>query len=601
MKKLISIILSLIMLLTPLTSGAFSAFAAEVEPDCVKIMLIGNSYTYYNTLDQLLCKMGNAAGKDLLVVSVTKGGSDAYELLEEKLTYNAWYKGAKIKGGSGYMEDICSIDFGNINRNSSWDYIVLQNNDAASSTGMGDVYVLGLLSPMLKSNRNFIINSNYWVDSISKDRYREHLAVCKAAGSSIIDTRGFYSQYHNVFKNRVWFKDLTVRDSRNHPSVLGSYVFALSIYAKIFGTDELSSGVDDDTVLPFYNSDGGNIGEIVDTSYFKNKFNPDESINRKTASLIQSLVKNYAPYYIGSALVTDGKTLPEGELDEAVRYYDEQRISLEGFNTLGETEYYLNNGYIVTDGFYNIGGSTFYFDKYGERYSGWKTIDSNRYYMFENGSIAKGFTGISFNDGTFRTFYFNKKGVMLTGTHEIGGKTYLFSKGSDDKRKGEMYQSEWYTYVNSSGETVKKYYLSSGAMAKGLKTIKGKTYYFNDSGKLVKKSFIKVGKKYYYANKKGIIQKSKFVTAGGFRYYFNSKGVMVKSRFIKKGKYTYYADKSGALQKGWLVIKGNTYYFSKAKTKKRPKYAMYTGKNKIDGKKYSFSKSGALKPSKSKK
>lgn len=586
------------MLISPLCAGVQSALAAEVEYDCTKILLIGNSYTYYNTLDQILCKMGNAAGRDLMVVSAYKSGSDAYELLEEKVTYYAWYQGEMFKNGKGYLEDVAKIDFGNIARGGEWDYVVLQNNDYAETTGMGDIHIIGMFTDMLKSNRDFIVHSNYWVNSLERDRYKEHYAVCKAAGCSIIDTRGFYSQYHNVFKNRVWFKDLTIRDARNHPSVLGSYVFALSIYAKIFGTSELAASADDETVLPFYNSDEGLINEIIDTSYFRNEYTLEESINKEKAALLQSLVKTYAPYYLGGALVTNEPTLPSGEIDETVRYYDEYGISLEGFNELGGYTYYLNNGYITAGGFTNIDGETYYFDDYGERYSGWKTLNSKRYYFFEDGYVAKGFVGISCDDGTFKTFYFTNKGVMLTGTQEIDGKTYLFSGGGAGKQKGEMYHSEWWVYTNSKGETVKKYFNKNGVMVTGLKGIDGKTYCFSDTGALITKSLVKIGKKTYFVNKNGIVQKQKFVSTGGYRYYFNKNGVMLKKRFITSGKNTYYADKTGALRKGWVTIKGKNYYFAKSKSKKRPKFAMYTGKNKIDGHKYRFSKTGVLMPRK---
>lgn len=597
MKKLVSVLLALIMLVTPLTAGAVSAYAQEADPSCIKILLVGNSYTYYNTLDQILCKMGNAAGKDLLVVSAYKSGSNAYELLEEKVNYFAWYQGEMFKSGTTYLEKVAKSDFGSVGRAGEWDYVVLQNNDVAESTGMGDVYMLGFFSPMLKSNRDFIINSNYWVYSLERDRYKEHLAVCKAAGCSIIDTRGIFSQYHNVFNNRVWFKDLTIRDSRNHPSVLGSYVFALSIYAKIFGTDGLAESADDAAVLPFYNSDGALINEIIDTSYFKNEYTLEESIDKTTAAKLQSLVKNYTPYYIGDALVSDGKTLPEGEIDEAVRYYDENGDSAEGWVSLGDYVYYLNNGYIVTDGFKNIDGETYYFDEGGERYSGWKSISGSRYYFYEDGSIAKGFVSLSSDDGTFKTFYFTSKGVMLTGTQVIDGKTYLFSSGAA-KQKGEMYQSEWWIYTNSKGETVKKYFNSKGVMATGKKTVDDKEYIFSDSGALLSKTLVTLGKKTYFVNKNGIVQKSKFVSVDGNRYYFNKNGVMLKKRFITSGKNKYYADKTGALRKGWVTIKGKTYYFSKKNTKKFKKFAMVTGKIKIDGTKYRFTKSGVLKPTK---
>ncbi|MCR5208488.1 MAG: hypothetical protein K6C14_08445, partial [Eubacterium sp.] len=302
MKRLISVILSLVIIASSLTVGAFSAFASTVDENCVKILLVGNSYTYFNGMPQILSRLCEKTGESAMVVSFTKGGADAKLILNETLPYQAWYNGDRIEKGSGNLMENARKDIGNIGRGGSWDYIVLQNNADASETGMGDIYILGLLRGMLEDNRNFILNSNYWINSLKKDRHNEHLAVCKATGCSLIDTRGIFAQYHNVFKNRVWMRDLSIRDSRNHPSVKGAYIFALAIYAKLFGIERLADSFNCENMIELYNSDGGDVSEFLNVAAFPNDYTEPVSIDRTTASGLQFLVRDYAESYIGEPL-----------------------------------------------------------------------------------------------------------------------------------------------------------------------------------------------------------------------------------------------------------------------------------------------------------
>ena len=568
MKKLISILLA-IMTAVSFALGSMNAFAASVDKDCTKVLLIGNSYTYYNGLDQMLSKLGDASGRDLLVVSAVKGSSDANALLSSDLQYYAWYNGSRIENGSGKLKNIAAKDFGSINRASKWDYVYLQNNAEAADTGMGDVRTVSLFTDMLEANRNFIINSNYWVESLEKDRLNEHYTVAKATGSSLIDTRGIFAQYHNVAKNRVWFKDLTTRDSRNHPSALGTYVFALSVYAKIFGCEDLPDSENSDRMIPLYNSDNGTIAEIFDISKFKNNYTLNESINKSTAHTLQLLVSRYADEYLGDKIEGAESTrpsLPSSSATESIRYFDENGDAVTGWATLSGYNYRLDNGYILTGGFKDIDDKTYFFSDYGETENGWFTVSDKTYYAFSDGSIAKGWQQLTNKKGLLKTFYFSKSGVLATGKTTIDSKTYYFSKGSTNYTKGEMFT--------------------------GLHTISNKTYFFNESGVMQKKKLITDGTKTYYADKSGYIQKSKFITIGKKRYYFNSKGVMLKGKLFTSGGRKYYATKKGYLKTGWVKIDSKSYYFAKKKSSTNPKYSMFTGKHKIGKKTYKFTKDG---------
>ncbi len=584
-------------MLTSLFCGASVSFAKtqNVSEGCTKILLVGNSYTYYNGLDQMLGRLGDMTGKDLLVVSAFKGGSDANVLLTSDLTYYAWYKGERIAKGCGSLEKISALDIGKINRAGKWDYVVLQNNATAEQTGMGDVYMAGLFTDMLESNRNFIINSNYWRASIDKDRLSAHYAVAKATGSSLIDTRGFFAQYLNVFKNRVWFRDLTLRDSKNHPSAWGTYIFALSVYAKIYGTEGFAQNANDSNIIPLYNSDNGNISEIFDTSKFKNTSTPIASITRDTATKLQYLVAKYAKHYLGDAIENSKSaksSLPDSSAAEAVRYFDSSGTTLSGWNMLGGQRYYLKNGIITTGSFCKLGSERYYFNDFGETQSGWFTVSGSTYYALKGGSVATGWQAITDTNGDVQTFLFKNDGALVTGQKKIGKDTYYFSTGNDGKLKGTMYKREWRSTESADGTTARRYYNKDGVMLTGFATIKGKKYYFSSTGVLKKKQFITVNNKTYYADKSGVIRQSTFVNIDGKRYFFNKKGVMVKGKIFTFGKHKYYADKDGHIRKGWVKIGGQNYYFAKKKTAEFPRFSMYTGKHRIGGKVYKFSKNG---------
>lgn len=545
-KKLISLILSVLIALCAVTAGSFSAYATEVSKDCKKILIIGNSYTYFNALDQTLSCICNAAGEDALVVSAVKSGHNIDELTKEKISYYAWYNGSRLIKGKNYLNGIIETDFASLNRKGTWDYIIFNYNSPEEVVIRDDIRILALVTDNIESNKKLIINSGYWIDDVEKNRLSEHLTVCKVTGCSLVDTRGIFTQYSRLYPERLWFKDFTLRDDRNHPGVWGTYVTALTFYAKIFGVSKLAESPESEEPLALYNSDDGDISEFINVELFKNSYEEYPSITKSTAARLQYLVRSNAESYIGDL---NKSLVPPSDKFEGIVYYDESGEAITGWSVLSGYEYYLKNGEVLRDGIYKIDNEKFYFDFYGERHSGRYIIDGKNYYLFSDGSVATGWVTIPDNKGVFKTFRFSDKGVLYTGKKTIDGKTYLFSKGRDGKELGEMYCNEWRTYTTSSGKTRTQYFNSNGVMLTGLKKIGEKTYYFNKDGLLQKSAFIKVKKKTYFVNKNGVIQKNRIVKYNGSRYYLNKEGALVKNRKVKvKGK-KYRADSTGRLTK----------------------------------------------------
>ena len=226
-------------------------------------------------------------------------------------------------------------------------------------------------------------------------------------------------------------------------------------------------------------------------------------------------------------------------------------------------------------------------------------------------------------------YYFNKKGIMLTGFLKIDGKLNYFLKSNGRRYKG------WVT-ANKA-----KYYMGSDyAMVTGLQKIGNYYYYFANNGKL-QKGWVKTSAGYYFANTKngklacsqwvgnyyfdenclmvtnqwvdgkwlgangkfnGVYNNVGWVTRSGKTYYYDSNCKMVKGWLSLKGK-TYYLNKStGILQKGWITIGSSKYYADSSGVIAKSKWVnnkylksngvMATGLTQIGGKTYYFNSSG---------
>ena len=120
------------------------------------------------------------------------------------------------------------------------------------------------------------------------------------------------------------------------------------------------------------------------------------------------------------------------------------------------------------------------------------------------------------------------------------------------------------------------YYYQNRKKATGFTTIDSKTYFFDTNTGAMKKGFVVYNKrkyffhpdtgvqvfkwiiyndKTYYVGSKGYVLKG-LQTIKGQRYYFDNKGVMAKSTLVK-GKY--YAGPSGYFITGWVTIGTDQY------------------------------------------
>lgn len=271
----------------------------------LKILLVGNSYTYYNGYPQMLSKMIAKTKKSAIVVRATKGSLSLQDLMtSNQISYAAFKNGTVIAEGSNTtLSEVLKKDFGNLKRAGKWDYIISQNNGSTSTIVSGDVNFYNMIKGNIASSSRYIIHGMYYAASTSTSRYNEHLKASQQCKCSIINSNAYYSIYKANF-NSKWVEDLTIQDSSYHPSGRGGYLLALCIYARIFGTNSFARSETDNVFIPLYNAAGGTTKEFA-----PNKFNAKSSstafsmsVELAEAKKLQAFVRNYSDVYIGVPL-----------------------------------------------------------------------------------------------------------------------------------------------------------------------------------------------------------------------------------------------------------------------------------------------------------
>jgi len=192
----------------------------------------------------------------------------------------------------------------------------------------------------------------------------------------------------------------------------------------------------------------------------------------------------------------------------------------------------------------------------GSLAEGWKKIDGKWYffwpdmpYMARNTVVQIKDGQYSYMDPTAPIYGFTKSGAMvenawfrqtyeyLDGTVEYGPWFYFGKDGAAKKGwlqdKGKWYYLDAETGAMQTGliemTDGKIYYLdeTTGAMVTGWKQIENNWFFFNDSGALAVKEWVKSGSAWYYLKEDGRMAKDEILTIDGKPYRFDANGVWV--------------------------------------------------------------------------
>ena len=247
--------------------------------------------------------------------------------------------------------------------------------------------------------------------------------------------------------------------------------------------------------------------------------------------------------------------------------------------------YYVNTkGYRMEAELAIINGKTYYFDEKGVMQTGTRTVNGTALFFDNTGALSNEGKPLSWNKIGNKWYYLDENRNMTIGFKEIDGKLYYFNQIGEMGTGWQYSQNKWY-YFAASGEmkrgwlkdTGKWYYLDSktGEMITGVREIDGQKYSFNDSGAMVTGWRQTDGKWYYYAAS-GEMKKGWIKDAGKWYYLDPKDGVMVTGiKEIDGQKYSF--NGSGAMETGWVSY-GTDWYNYKASGAMETGWFMYAGK-----------------------
>ncbi|MDO5048131.1 MAG: C39 family peptidase [Anaerococcus sp.] len=201
----------------------------------------------------------------------------------------------------------------------------------------------------------------------------------------------------------------------------------------------------------------------------------------------------------------------------ANRYRTDQNArSLVGKHDLdGRSFYFAKDKGLIRDGYILADGGRFRADSKGllsfdiSLKPGWTGMDGLSYYYLANGKLARGL----FDTGAHRYFFDRETGQMARNEINSQGPKQVYSKDN-----GVSHYIGWDYYKGKLA-----YVKGDGTLTKGLKTIGGMTYGFDQDGRIFNRQYKNFDGQWWYFNKYGEGQRSNGQFATGWvgdRYYF---------------------------------------------------------------------------------
>ena len=170
-------------------------------------------------------------------------------------------------------------------------------------------------------------------------------------------------------------------------------------------------------------------------------------------------------YYLSGGRVAAGWLYDSGSW----YYLDEQTGAMvTGWKQLGGTWYYLNSSGAMVTGWMNGGGTWYYLSSSGAMATGWFYDHGAWYYFASSGAMATGW----FQDGT-TWYYSSSSGAMMTGWLN-GGSSWYYLSGSGAMATGWILDHGAWYYMDEAG-----------AMVTGTHEIDGRSSIFSSSGRWV--------------------------------------------------------------------------------------------------------------------
>jgi hypothetical protein len=271
----------------------------------IKILLVGNSYTYKNDYGRLLSKLLTKAGYKNIVAYATRGGKPTLYTVSSSLKtdvkFRAWKNGKIYKNSKGvkYVAEpkdgvtlwsVLNRTYGVKRQKGLWDYIVVQNNGVEDSKQDAKDFktICSRLKPYIVSPNQFILTHMHYHSKGAK-------SAAKDLKCYYIDMESIFKQY-GEYVNVPWKKICTIQDKEDHPSARGMYLRALATYVAIAGAKKLPDTEKSKLFISVYAKDSGYVyGTLIHVKESTNK-NP----NYKYANIITKANAKKMQYFIRS-------------------------------------------------------------------------------------------------------------------------------------------------------------------------------------------------------------------------------------------------------------------------------------------------------------
>ena len=213
----------LLILLLSLLSFPQSGYSQQND-DAIKVLFIGNSFTYMNDMSSMFEKMAKKSGKEVIVESNTKGGANFKEHTGRKDMYEAISK-------------------------RQWDYIILQgySRELSFPVEYMDTATFPYVDQILEAiyENNTCTNVMFYMTWGYEEGYpsREEIKTFEMMADTIRNGYKAMGELYNlpvVPVGMVW-KQLRLDKGYNfyindkfHPNTNGSFLVASSFYSAIF-------------------------------------------------------------------------------------------------------------------------------------------------------------------------------------------------------------------------------------------------------------------------------------------------------------------------------------------------------------------------------
>jgi hypothetical protein len=189
----------------------------------MKILFIGNSYTFYNDMPKMLCELALENCKDVEVDSVTRGGRKLYENLASGDEHNA--KILELIGQKSY--DLLILQ--------EQSYFALVDYAEFERGVKGLIDLVGAKKVLLyatwgrKVGAELLATHGWTSSEMGEKLYSAYSAVAEKFGAEVSPVGLCFNKINAGGGLELYNPDLS------HPSRLGTVVGVLCHYKKIFG------------------------------------------------------------------------------------------------------------------------------------------------------------------------------------------------------------------------------------------------------------------------------------------------------------------------------------------------------------------------------